>query len=61
MSMLFLDTNIVLDLVSPRYPFTGFAQKIFSRSQRLKIELFVSSIIMHPASAKGRYFWTEVF
>ena len=42
MSMLFLDTNIILDLVSPRPPFTEFAQKIFSRSQRNKIELYVS-------------------
>jgi predicted nucleic acid-binding protein len=44
MSMLFLDTNIVIDLVSPRPPFTGFAQKIFSRSQRLKIDLYVSAL-----------------
>jgi predicted nucleic acid-binding protein len=44
MSMLFLDTNIVLDLVSPRPPFTEFAQKIFSRSQRNKIELYVSAL-----------------
>ena len=44
MSMLFLDTNIILDLVSPRPPFTEFAQKIFSRSQRNKIELYVSAL-----------------
>ena len=44
MSMLFLDTNMVLDLVSPRPPFTEFAQKIFSRSQRNKIELYVSAL-----------------
>ncbi len=42
--MLFLDTNIILDLVSTRPPFTAFAQKIFSRSQRLKIELYVSAL-----------------
>jgi len=44
MSMLFLDTNIILDLVSPRPPFSEFAQKIFSRSQRNKIELYVSAL-----------------
>jgi predicted nucleic acid-binding protein len=42
--MLFLDTNIILDLVLNRPPYTTFAQKIFSRSQRLKIELYVSAL-----------------
>jgi predicted nucleic acid-binding protein len=42
--MLFLDTNIVLDLVSPRPPFTVIAQKFFSRCQRLNIELYVSAL-----------------
>lgn len=44
MTMLFLDTNIVLDLISPRPPFTVIAQKFFSRCQRLKIELYVSAL-----------------
>ena len=44
MDMLFLDTNVVLDLVSSRPPFTAIAQKLFSRSQRLKINLYVSAL-----------------
>lgn len=44
MDMLFLDTNVVLDLVSSRPPFTAIAQKLFSRSQRLKINLYLSAL-----------------
>ena len=42
MDKLFLDTNIILDLVSPRPPFSKFAQKLFSKSQKSKIRIFQS-------------------
>jgi len=42
MGKLFLDTNIILDLVSPRPPFSLFAQKLFSKSQKLKIGIYAS-------------------
>jgi len=44
MDMLFLDTNIILDLVSPRPPFSLFAQKLFSKSQRLNIGIHASAL-----------------
>ena len=44
MDKLFLDTNIILDLVSPRPPFSKFAQKLFSKSQKSKITLFASAL-----------------
>ncbi len=44
MDMLFLDTNIILDLVSPRPPFSLFAQKLFSKSQRLNMGIYASAL-----------------
>lgn len=44
MEKLFLDTNIILDLVSPRPPFSLFAQKLFSKSQKLKIGIYASAL-----------------
>ena len=44
MDKLFLDTNILLDLISPRPPFSLFAQKLFSKSQKLKIGIYASAL-----------------
>ena len=44
MEKLFLDTNIILDLVSPRPPFSLFAQKLFSKSQKLNMGIYASAL-----------------
>ena len=44
MDKLFLDTNIILDLVSPRPPFSLFAQKLFSKSQKLNMGIYASAL-----------------
>lgn len=44
MSNLFLDTNIVLDLLAQRYPFYESAAKIFSLADQNKVQLSVSSL-----------------
>ena len=44
MDKLFLDTNIILDLIEERAPFYIHAQQIFSKSNKNKIQLCTSSL-----------------
>tara|TARA_B100001105_G_C22327686_1_gene415445 strand:+ start:19 stop:438 length:420 start_codon:yes stop_codon:yes gene_type:complete len=44
MDKLFIDTNIVLDLLSKRPEFYHEAQELFTLAERQKIKLFVSSL-----------------
>ena len=44
MRRLFLDTNIVLDLLAKRHPFYESAAILFSLADKNKIRLFVSSL-----------------
>lgn len=44
MKKLFIDTNIVLDLLGQREPFYKDAAKIFSLADRGKIKLYVSAL-----------------
>lgn len=44
MKKLFIDTNIVLDLLGKREPFYGDAAKLFSLADKGKVKLFVSSL-----------------
>jgi predicted nucleic acid-binding protein len=44
MDKLFLDTNIILDLIEERAPFYIHAQQIFSKSDKNKIQLCTSSL-----------------
>ncbi|MCF6239891.1 MAG: PIN domain-containing protein [Bacteroidales bacterium] len=44
MKRLFLETNIVIDLLSRRLPFYEEAAVIFSLSDKKKIKLFISSL-----------------
>ena len=44
MKKLFVDTNIVIDLLAKREPFYEAAAKLFSLADKRKIELYVSSL-----------------
>ncbi|HXI01281.1 MAG TPA: PIN domain-containing protein [Sphingobacteriaceae bacterium] len=43
MRKVFLDTNIIVDLISDRKPFSKFAIEIFQKAEEGKLELFTSS------------------
>ncbi len=43
MKKIFVDTNIIVDLIADRKPFSKFAIDIFSKSEEKKIELYTSS------------------
>ncbi len=44
MDKLFLDSNIILDLIEERQPFYKYAQQIFSKSDKNKICIYTSSL-----------------
>lgn len=44
MKKLFIDTNIVLDLLGKREPFYDNAAKLFSLADRGKVKLYISSL-----------------
>jgi len=41
---IFIDTNIIIDLLAKREPFYNESQKIFSLSDTNEVELFISSL-----------------
>ena len=43
MKKLFLDTNIIVDLIADRKPFSKYAIQIFQKAELKEIELFTSS------------------
>lgn len=43
MNKFFLDTNILVDLIADRKPFSKYAVEIFQKAEEGKIELFTSS------------------
>ena len=43
MKKVFVDTNIIVDLIADRKPFSKFAIDIFSKAEENKIELYTSS------------------
>ena len=43
MRRLFLDTNIIVDLISDRKPFSKYAIEIFQKSEEGQVELYTSS------------------
>lgn len=43
MKKLFVDTNILIDLLADRPPFSKFAIAIFERAEREKVKLYTSS------------------
>lgn len=43
MNKFFLDTNIIVDLIADRKPFSKYAIEIFQKAEEGKIELFTSS------------------
>ena len=43
MTRVFLDTNVIIDLISDRKPFSKFAIEIFQKAEEGKLELFTSS------------------
>ena len=43
MKKVFLDTNIIVDLISDRKPFSKYAIEIFQKAEKGEIELFTSS------------------
>ncbi len=43
MKKIFVDTNILVDLIADRRPFSKFAIEIFSKAENKKIKLFTSS------------------
>lgn len=43
MKKVFVDTNILIDLLGYRKPFSKYAIEIFDKAERRKVELFVSS------------------
>ena len=49
MKSLFLDTNIILDLLANRMPFYTEASKLFSLADRKKIKLSISTLCLADA------------
>jgi len=43
MKKLFIDTNILVDLIADRKPFSTFAIQIFSKAEEKKLQLYTSS------------------
>ena len=43
MKKVFVDTNILVDLIADRKPFSKFAIKLFSKAEERKIKLYASS------------------
>jgi predicted nucleic acid-binding protein len=43
MKKIFVDTNILVDLIADRKPFSKFAIQIFSKAEERKIRLYTSS------------------
>jgi len=43
MKKIFLDTNILVDLIADRKPFSKFAIEIFQSAESKKVQLFTSS------------------
>ena len=43
MKRVFVDTNIIVDLIADRKPFSKFAVEIFEKAERNEIQLFTSS------------------
>ena len=43
MKKIFVDTNIIVDLIADRKPFSKFAIDLFSKAENKKIRLFTSS------------------
>ncbi len=43
MIKVFLDTNVIVDLISERKPFSKYAIEIFQKAEEGKLELFTSS------------------
>lgn len=43
MKKVFLDTNIIVDLIADRRPFSKFAIEIFNNAEEKKIKIFTSS------------------
>ena len=43
MNKIFVDTNILVDLIADRRPFSKFAVDLFSKAEEHKIELYTSS------------------
>ena len=43
MKKVFIDTNILVDLIADRRPFSKFAIQIFSKAEERKIKLYTSS------------------
>ena len=43
MKKVFVDTNILVDLIADRRPFSKFAVEIFSKAEERKIKLYTSS------------------
>lgn len=43
MKKIFVDTNIIVDLISDRKPFSKFAIELFKKAEDRKVKLFISS------------------
>jgi predicted nucleic acid-binding protein len=43
MKRVFVDTNIIVDLIADRQPFSKFAIEIFEKAERNEVQLFTSS------------------
>ena len=43
MKKIFVDTNIIVDLIADRKPFSKFAIELFSKAEEKKLKLYTSS------------------
>lgn len=43
MKKIFVDTNIIIDLIADRKPFSKFATELFTKAEEKQIQLFTSS------------------
>mgnify|MGYP000958960393 FL=1 len=44
MKRVFVDTNIVIDLIGNRAPFVKDAQRLFTLAERKEVEIYVSAL-----------------
>ena len=49
MKRVFVDTNIVIDLIGNRAPFVKDAQRLFTLAERKEVEIYVSAFKFNNA------------
>ena len=59
MKKYFVDTNIVLDLLADRKPFSGFAIELFHRAEQKKLKLLLGKRF-HQNATHAYWYYLEM-